>query len=55
VPLGPQRAELLWGGANLSLLMNSIQNAEAFSKEAAKSNPDYARIFEEMREQASTP
>jgi serine/threonine protein kinase len=55
VPLGPQRAELLWGGANLSLLMNSIQNAEAFSKEAAKSNPDYTRIFEEMREQAAMP
>jgi hypothetical protein len=34
--------------------MNSLQNAEAFSREAAKSNPDYARIFEEMRQQAST-
>jgi hypothetical protein len=54
VPIGPQRAELLWGGANLSFLMNSLQNAEAFSREAAKSNPDYARIFEEMRQQAST-
>jgi hypothetical protein len=54
VPIGPQRAELLWGGANLSFLMNSLQNAEAFSREAAKSNPDYARIFAQMLEEAST-
>ena len=55
VPLGPQRADLLWGGANLSFLMNSLPNAEAFSKEAAKSNPDYSRIFAEMLEEAATP
>ena len=55
VPLGPQRGELLWGGANLNFLMRSLPSAEAFSKEAAKSNPDYLRIYSEMLEELQTP
>ena len=55
VPVGPQRGELLWGGANLSFLMKSLPTAEAFSKEAAKSNPDYLRIYAEMLEELQIP
>ena len=55
VPVGPQRGELLWGGANLSFLMKSLPSAEAFSREAAKSNPDYLRIYAEMLEELQSP
>jgi len=55
VPVGPQRGELLWGGANLNFLMRSMPSAEAFSKEAAKSNADYLRIYAEMLEELQAP
>jgi serine/threonine protein kinase len=55
VPVGPQRGELLWGGANLSFLMKAFPSAEAFSREAAKSNPDYLRIYAEMLEEFQNP